>query len=333
MTSVAQIPFPVPVSVSPAAQAALASPPSRPTYPDLKDLEGWRQYVLDGDAATLGVMPPVPDTVHEEVIHIDHATVYVHRRVDVPEAGPVYLNLHPGGLIHMGGELCRRMGAMSALFMGVEVWSVDYRMPPEHPFPAGLGDCFAVYKHLVLTRGFQQLVVAGVSAGGNLAAATLLRAKDEGLPMPAALYLGTPEVDLTESGDSFRVNATADPALASLMPVNLLYANGCNLAEPYLSPLFGDLTGFPPTLLTTGTRDLFLSNTVRMHRKLRASGVTADLVVFEAMPHAGFTGATPEDEELRAEIIAFIRRVLPEKDPALPEEQRSAENVDVRANG
>lgn len=333
MTTVAQIPFPVPVSVSPAAQAALASPPVRPAYPELNDLEGWRQYVLEGNEATLGFMPPVPDAVHEEVMAVDGATVYVHRLADIPEAGPVYLNLHPGGLIHMGGEVCRRLGAMSALFMGVEVWSVDYRMPPEHPFPAGLEDCFAVYKHLVLTRGVRQLVVSGVSAGGNLAAATLLRAKDEGVPMPAALYLGTPEVDLTESGDSFQVNATADPALASLMPVNLLYANGRNLAEPYLSPLFGDLTGFPPTLLTTGTRDLFLSNTVRMHRKLRASGVTADLLVFEAMPHGGFTGATPEDEELRAEIVAFVDRVIPKKDPTDPDKQHSAENVDGRTRG
>ncbi len=124
--------------------------------------------------------------------------------------------------------------------------------------------------------------------------------------MPAALYLGTPQLDLTESGDSFQVNAHADRALASLEQVNLLYAAGHDLAHPYLSPLFGDVDDFPPTLLSTGTRDLFLSNTVRMHRKLRESGVRAELLVFEAMPHAGFSGATPEDIELSLEVIQFV---------------------------
>ena len=91
--------------------------------------------------------------------------------------------------------------------------------------------------------------------------------------MPAAVVLATPEVDLTESGDSFQTNLGVDSILGSLMPVNELYAAGHDLAHPYLSPLFADLTGFPPTILTTGTRDLFLSNTVRMHRALRRAGI------------------------------------------------------------
>ena len=92
------------------------------------------------------------------------------------------------------------------------------------------------------------------------------------------------------------------------MNVNLLYANGHDLTEPYLSPLFGDLAGFPPTYLWTGTRDLFLSNTVRMHRKLRAAGVEAELHVGEAMPHGGFGGTTPEDQELAGELAGFLER-------------------------
>ncbi|MGN6620152.1 MAG: alpha/beta hydrolase, partial [Sphingomonas sp.] len=82
---------------------------------------------------------------------------------------------------------------------------------------------------------------------------------------------------------------------------------GADLADPYLSPLFGDLRGFPPTFLQTGTRDLFLSNTVRMHRTLRKADVEAELHVFEAMPHGGFMGGTPEDYEVEAEIRRFIR--------------------------
>jgi epsilon-lactone hydrolase len=149
--------------------------------------------------------------------------------------------------------------------------------------------------------------VAGASAGGNLSAALLLRAKDEGLPMPAAVVLGTPEVDLTESGDTFATNLGVDTLLRRLMPVNLLYAAGADLADPYLSPLFGDFgRGFPPTVLTSGTRDLFLSNTVRMHRALRAAGVPAELHVLEAGPHGGFWGQAPEDAEIAADVRRFL---------------------------
>ena len=95
------------------------------------------------------------------------------------------------------------------------------------------------------------------------------------------------------------------------MPVNLLYAAGRDLTDPYVSPLFGDFSkGFPPTLLASGTRDLFLSNTVRMHRKLRAAGVAAELHVFEAMPHGGFGGA-PEDRELAREVRRFVAATRP----------------------
>ena len=145
----------------------------------------------------------------------------------------------------------------------------------------------------------------GASAGGNLAAALVVRARDEGLPLPAALVLISPELDLTESGDSFHTNLGIDNVLGSLIQTNLLYANGHDLDDPYLSPLFADVTGFPPTFLQAGTRDLFLSNSVRMHRKLRAAGVEAELHVFEAMPHGGFAGA-PEDLDLRLEIRRFL---------------------------
>jgi acetyl esterase/lipase len=188
------------------------------------------------------------------------------------------------------------------------VWAVDYRMPPDHPHPAPLDDCVTAYRALLEVREPHEVVVGGASAGGNLAAALILRARDEGLPLPAAAVLITPELDLTESGDSFRTNLGVDTVLArSLMPANLLYASGHDLADPYLSPLFGDFTkGFPPTLLACGTRDLFLSNTVRMHRALRAAGVSAELHVQEAAPHGGFFGAAPEDDELDREVRRFV---------------------------
>jgi acetyl esterase/lipase len=200
------------------------------------------------------------------------------------------------------------MGAMAAIRNRVPTWTVDYRMPPDHPYPAALDDCVCVYRELLRTHAPEQLAVGGSSAGGNLAAALVLRARDEGLPMPAMVALSSPEVDLTESGDSFHANLGVDSLLTeSLMPANLLYADGHDLSDPYLSPLFGDFAeGFPPTILTTGTRDLFLSNTVRMHRALRAAEIPAELHVMEAAPHGGFLGSSPEDADIGREIRRFL---------------------------
>jgi acetyl esterase/lipase len=181
-------------------------------------------------------------------------------------------------------------------------------MPPEHPFPAGLEDGVRVYRAILDEHRPEHLVVGGASSGANLAAATVLTARDEGLPMPAALVLLAPELDLTESGDTFQTNLGIDTVLpGSLMHANELYAGGADLTDPHVSPLFGDFgTGFPPTLLASGTRDLFLSNAVRMHRALRAAGVEAELHLLEAAPHGGFFGAAPEDLELDAEICRFL---------------------------
>jgi acetyl esterase/lipase len=190
---------------------------------------------------------------------------------------------------------------------GVRTCSVDYRMPPDHPYPAALDDCLIAYRALLERHAPGQIVVGGGSAGGNLAAALMLRARDEGLPLPAGLVLLTPELDLTESGDSFQTNREVDVVLRRGLPeANALYAGSHDLAHPYLSPLFGDFRkGFPRTFLQAGTRDVFLSNVVRMHRALRKAGVEVEVHIFEGMPHGGFFGA-PEDQELAAEIRRFV---------------------------
>jgi epsilon-lactone hydrolase len=181
-----------------------------------------------------------------------------------------YLDMHGGALIYGAGDLTRVWGSLSAVTSQMITWRIDYRMPPLHAYPAALDDCRAV---LELRDPF----VGGASAGGNLAAAMMVRARDEGLPMPAALVLPTPAVDLTESGDTFQTLDGVDGALRSQMAVNLLYANGHDLTDSYLSPLFADLSDLPPTFLQSGTRDLLLSNTVRMHRKLLAAGIDTEL--------------------------------------------------------
>jgi monoterpene epsilon-lactone hydrolase len=201
------------------------------------------------------------------------------------------------------------MGAGTAFQLQARVWAVDYRMPPAHPYPGALDDCLAAYRAALELFPPEKIIVSGASAGGNLAAALVLRARDEGLPLPGGAILRTPEVDLTESGDSFATNLGIDPVLGLLMPVNLLYAAGHDLAHPYLSPLFADFTkGFPPTILTTGTRDLYLSNTVRLHRALRKAGIQAELHVLEAGAHLGFPGA-PEGQEIGHELRRFMTEI------------------------
>ncbi|MFV0624555.1 alpha/beta hydrolase [Sphingomonas sp. ac-8] len=220
--------------------------------------------------------------------------------------GCAYLDFHGGALVVGGGEACRAQARMQADQHGAVCYGVDYRMPPEHPYPAALDDALAAYRYVLERHAPSNIIVGGRSAGGNLAAAMLLRGRDEGLPMPAGMILLSPQVDLTESGDSFEVNQMVDVVLpGSLMRNNRLYAGGADLSHPYLSPLFGDLTGFPPTFLQSGTRDLFLSNAVRMHRALRRAHVDAELHVFEGMPHGGFQGNTPEDQDIAAEVSRF----------------------------
>lgn len=217
------------------------------------------------------------------------------------------LYVHGGAFVVGGGLAAAHMALPLASMASCKVYSTDYRMPPEHPFPAALDDAVEAYRYVLERFEAKNVAVCGGSAGGGLAASMILKARDLGLPLPGAAVLLTPEADLTESGDTFETNAIIDVVLQQRLTDSIaLYANGHDLEDPYLSPVFGDFgKGFPPTILISGTRDLFLSNTVILHRALRRAGVTADLHVFEAMPHGGFHGA-PEDAECLAEQIRFI---------------------------
>src|SRR5437867_10174557 len=144
----------------------------------------------------------------------------------------------------------------------------------------------------------------------------VLRARQDGLPLPAAIAPGTPMSDLTGAGDSFQTNAIVDDVLvaygANCDKLAALYTAGRDLKDPLQSPVYADPRGFPPTILTTGTRDLLLSNTVRVHRKLRQAGVEASLQVFEGQSHAHYMrdANAPETREAFEEIARFFDRHL-----------------------
>lgn len=308
-------PPPAPTFLSDAARASVEVPIVRMPNPAADDVDGWKAMVAQSNQMLGEMLGNVGLPVTSELRKVGGVPSYIVTPIGAPtdDDSPVYLSIHGGALIVGGGDLTRVMTELSAMSAPIVHWAPDYRMPPAHPYPAALDDVMAVYRVLLEQRDPSRIIVGGGSAGGNLAAALLLRAKAEDLPMPAALVLLTPEVDLTESGDSFVTLADVSVGLQSLQDVNHLYAGGHDLADPYLSPLFGDLTGFPPTLLISGTRDLFLSNTVRMHRKLRESGVDADLHIFDARPHAGY-GDAPEEAAVSAQVKTFVREhVLPVK--------------------
>ncbi|MCI3207970.1 MULTISPECIES: alpha/beta hydrolase [Pandoraea] len=319
--------IPFPESVSAEAQAALrrlVNADGVPfnalhTTPLPDDIDGWMRFKAAADAQYGAAMAQYAGRLRSSVqtLTLGNATAHVATPPNLVTDDVVYVDLHGGGLVLGEGDVCRIGAQMQADQLGVRCWGIDYRMPPAHPYPAGLDDCLAVYRHLLREYSPEKIVIGGRSAGANLAAAMVLRARDEGLALPGALVLLSPELDLTESGDSFEVNQRVDVLLPrSLMSNNLLYAAGADLSDPYLSPLFADFgKGFVPTFIQSGTRDLFLSNAVRMHRALRRARVPCELHVFEAMPHGGFMGA-PEDRELRAEVTRFVHEHLSMADVA-----------------
>jgi epsilon-lactone hydrolase len=304
-----------PKTISDAARSALSEAATTPPIPrpEPQDLEGWRRAITASEefwnpiaAEMLAANPCQIDTqtLAEVTIYLCTPTTGERMQRDL-----IYLYLHGGAFVFGSGRFAMGTGSASASRLGITTVSVDYRMPPDHPFPAAPEDALGVYRALLERHDPRKIIVGGSSAGGNLAAAMTLMIRDRGLPQPAAVILLTPEVDLTEAGDTFQTNALLDVTLKRGLPeCNALYAAGRDLTEPYLSPLFADFTrGFPPTFIQSGTRDLFLSNSVLLHRKLRRAGIDAELHVWEAMPHGGFGfGSVPENDEIDTEVVRFI---------------------------
>jgi acetyl esterase/lipase len=313
--------IPVPHDVSLAAQALVAAPYRVPAWDaNPPDADAWRALIhrlaeasLPGIArarATLGVaMEPTAIGGVPGFIFTPHTMPDEHRN-------QVIYNIHGGGYVYGPGE----SGTIEAVLMsgigGYKVIAVDYRMPPDAPYPAAMDDAMAGYKAVLAGTDSAHLAVVGTSTGGGMTLALMLRAKAEGVPLPAAIAPGTPWADLTETGDSYKTNEWIDNVLVSysgyLSHAAALYANGHDLHDPQLSPIYGDFHGLPPAILTTGTRDLFLSNTVRTHRKLREAGVDAELQVFEGYSHAQylFDINAPETREMFGEVAAFLDRHL-----------------------
>jgi epsilon-lactone hydrolase len=312
--------LPVPDTASPALQAVIGAPlpPFWNIHP--KSAQEWKEFVQQRADFTLKTLPALREKmgVKVEPTTIGGVKAFTVTPSEVAEANRnrVLIHVHGGAYVLGPGEA----GTPEAITMAgrghIKVISVDYRMPPDFPYPAALDDAIAVYKEVVKTTDAKKVGIFGTSTGGGMTLAMVLRAKKEGLPLPGAIAPGTPWSDMTKTGDTYFANEMVDNVLVSndgwLGDAANLYANGHDLKDPMLSPIYGDLQGFPPTILTSGTRDLFLSNTVRVHRKLRAAGVVADLIVFEGMSHAQYLFApdAPESKEYFGEVAAFFDKYL-----------------------
>ena len=216
------------------------------------------------------------------------------------------LYLHGGGYVCMSSKTHRPITAAFAL-RGFRVFAADYRLAPEHAFPAALDDATAAWQALRVEAD-GPLFVAGDSAGGGLALALMLNVRAHGDRLPDAACLFSPWTDLAGSGQSFRGNRDRDPLLnadVSRMQA-AAYAGEADLLSPLISPLFGDLTGLPPTIAFVGDSEILLDDSTRLAERARAAGVDFELKAYRDMPH----------------VWPFLNVILPEGRKALDEAAR-----------
>ena len=223
--------------------------------------------------------------------------------------GPVVLYAYGGGYISGGTYEDQMITLPMASKAKARVVMVEYRLSPEHPYPAPQDDFAAVYPVLLESYGSSRLVVSGESAGGNNAVHLLQRLRAAGTAMPACAVLLSPWVDLSGDGDSHVFNDNRDPTLNNHW-VDIaaeMHAPGHSLKDPGVSPVYGEFDGFPPTMITTGSMDLLLSDCLRLSHRLRAAGVSCDLRVWEGLWHVFEFYPIPEAQTSIGEMAEFIR--------------------------
>ncbi len=304
--------IPVPKTISPEAQAVLARPASDASTPRTlaERRTGTDAWQARAGAASKAVYPVnISDSAYAGV------PVKIVTPLTIPPANntQVLICVHGGGFNSDSGSLTETIPI--ANLTQSKVVSILYRLAPEHPFPAAVDDTVAVYKELLKSYKPKNIALYGTSAGAILTAETTVRLKQLGLPLPGALGIFSGMGDFSRVGDSsamYALNGLSghlDPPNSEVHDSE--YVGSTDLKDPVLSPLFADVKGFPPTLFITSGRDLLLSGTTILHRKFLESGVDADLVVFEALPHAFWNDVSlPESREAYQIMAGFFESRL-----------------------
>lgn len=240
-------------------------------------------------------------------------------RPDGADPGKVLLYLH-GGAYAMGSAMVSRtMLAILLRPLGIIGCSVDYRLAPEDPYPAALDDAVAAYAWLLQRHPPGSIVVAGDSAGGGLAVAMLVAARDRGLPMPAAAALTSPWADLTLTAESIGDRKDRDPALRPELlriAADAYVGAQADAADPLVSPVFADLSGLPPLLVLVGSEEILHDDATTLVRHALRDGVNAELIIGEGMPHCwtGYAGKLKAATGHVNELAAFLGRHLDTSD-------------------
>ena len=223
--------------------------------------------------------------------------------------------LHGGGYISGSAKSCRPITVTLARHLKTRVFGLDYRLAPEHRFPAGLDDAMAGYRWL-LANGIdsRSIAVVGDSAGGGMTLALTLRLRDFGEPLPGCLVCLSPWTDMTSASETLAVNGECDSMFVSedIERFASVYLGDHSRRDPLASPLLADLSGLPPTLIQVGREEVLLDDARNLHARILAAGGSSELHIYEDVPHGWHYGApfVPETGQALREAAEFIRRAL-----------------------
>lgn len=304
---------PVPTTVSPEAQKSLARQQSGAFVPQsLEQRRAGTDKWQKGAGEAARKVYPVKSIEDQTIAGVP---VRVITPLDIPEdkRDRVLLNVHGGGFNSDSGSFSETIPI--ANLTKTKTIAILYRLAPEHPFPAAVDDTVAVYKEMLKTYQPKKIALYGTSAGAILTGEVAVRLKQLGLPLPGVLGIFSGMGDFSKVGDSWSIYAL-NGFSGYLAPPNeqkkdTSYTGSTNLQDPVLSPVFAELKGMPPTLFITSTRDLLLSGTVNLHRAFLHAGVDAQLVVFDALPHAFWNDVNlPESREADELMAQFFNEAL-----------------------
>ena len=284
------------MAMSPALEKILAAKRANP-YSDEKSVDELRTEHRAGGAAV-----PLPEGTTWEAIDAGGVPAeWI--ACGSPTSGKVFLFIHGGGYYRGSAAATRSTAARISAVSGMRCLSIDYRLAPENTFPAAIDDTYTAYKWL-LKQGVTpaDIVVGGISAGGGLTLALLLKLKETRESQPAGAVPMSAWTDLTQSGDTMHTNAESDPVIckAYLDRMAGLYLGGTDAKVPLASPLFGDLTGLPPLLVQIGTAESMLDDSRRFAERARDAGVDVEYEPWEDMFHGWHGSAHVLDEAQQA---------------------------------